>query len=319
MPLLGTRGAGSGRGFGFQGGKRKVGFDYLIIAGGGSGDTGSRGAGGAGGYRTSFPGGTTIELEPGSYPITVGAGGAGRVSPGSGQGTSGQSSVFDTITSNGGGGGGANDGQTPTQSYGIPGGSGGGGGDYYPTQGSYTNPGGTGNSPPTSPPQGNNGGAGQTYNTPQHGNWGGGGGGGANAVGNDAVPGPPISPVAGPGGAGATSTITGSPVQYAGGGGGGLYHTATPRIGLGGAGGGGNGAANGLSPGQAGTDGLGGGGGGGAGGNTYGGSDGGDGVVILRAPSDAKFSVSPGTNTIQTTPTGEKYATFTVSGDVSIP
>jgi hypothetical protein len=29
--------------------------------------------------------------------------------------------------------------------------------------------------------------------------------------------------------------------------------------------------------------------------------------------------VTPGTNTIQTTPGGEKYATFTVSGNVSIP
>jgi hypothetical protein len=34
------------------------------------------GGGGAGGYRTSFPGGTKLVLDGGTYPITVGAGGA---------------------------------------------------------------------------------------------------------------------------------------------------------------------------------------------------------------------------------------------------
>jgi hypothetical protein len=50
--------------------------DYLVVAGGGAGGAARGGGGGAGGYRTSFPGGTKLVLESGSYPITVGAGGA---------------------------------------------------------------------------------------------------------------------------------------------------------------------------------------------------------------------------------------------------
>ena len=57
-----------------------VSLDYLVIAGGGGGGANSNGAGGAGagGFRTSFPGGTTIDLNPGAYSITIGAGGAGH-------------------------------------------------------------------------------------------------------------------------------------------------------------------------------------------------------------------------------------------------
>ena len=52
--------------------------DYLVIAGGGGGSP-SQGAGaGAGGFRTSFPGGTKIELISGTqYNVTVGDGGTG--------------------------------------------------------------------------------------------------------------------------------------------------------------------------------------------------------------------------------------------------
>ena len=79
-------------GFGSGGGSAPVIFDYLNIAGGGGGGSSTAGGGGgAGGLRTSFPGGTTIELEPGSYPITIGAGGAAGVP---GDGPAGQDSVF---------------------------------------------------------------------------------------------------------------------------------------------------------------------------------------------------------------------------------
>ena len=76
MPILGSFAAGSGKGFGLTAGAAApVVFNYLVVAGGaGGGNATAAGAGGAGGYRTAFPGGTTIELEPGSYPITIGAG-----------------------------------------------------------------------------------------------------------------------------------------------------------------------------------------------------------------------------------------------------
>jgi hypothetical protein len=64
-----------------------ISVDFLVIAGGGGGGTNAGGGGGAGGYRTSFPGGTKINIENGtSYPITVGGGGASgpAVTPSSG-------------------------------------------------------------------------------------------------------------------------------------------------------------------------------------------------------------------------------------------
>jgi hypothetical protein len=63
MPLLGTRGSGSVKGFGFTAGAKTFDVDYLVVAGGGGGSTGIGGGGGAGGYRTSFPGGTKIKLK----------------------------------------------------------------------------------------------------------------------------------------------------------------------------------------------------------------------------------------------------------------
>jgi len=123
MPLLSTRGAGSAKGFGFTaGGSVPVDFDYLVVAGGGN--SGYNGAGsGAGGYRTSFPGGTKITIDPGNTPITVGGGG--------GYNSNGGPSIFKTITSAGGGYG-PRDGFTGNpaggDNAGANGGSGGGGG-----------------------------------------------------------------------------------------------------------------------------------------------------------------------------------------------
>jgi hypothetical protein len=230
-------------------------IDYLVVAGGGGG--GFAGGGGAGGYRT-------ISCSPVSatgYPVTVGGGGGGYVytTP---QPSSGSPSVFSSTTSAGGGNAGA-----ATSTVASSGGSGGGGvGTSYmgaPSIPVY-NPGAAGNTPPVSPPQGNNGGTGGTT--------GGGGGGGASAVGNNGSGG-----TGGTGGAGTTYPITAT--AYAGGGGGG-----GDGSGAGGTGGGGAGATGNCSA-TSGTANTGGGGGGvrilsGIPGTASG--NGGSGVVVIR-------------------------------------
>ena len=254
--------------------------DYLVVAGGGGGgfgNGGGGGAGGAGGYRESSgnsgpytasplatPVGITVTTT--AYPITVGGGGPAGPSPNV-SGTSGSNSVFSTITSAGGGGGGgtANFGSPQPGNPASNGGSGGGGAWAYSTFGS-------GNTPPTSPPQGNNGGTGNTPPSGQPFNSGGGGGGAITAGTNG------INNFGGAGGNGTPSSITGSPVVRAGGGGGG--QNACGTIGSGGPGGGGNGGRN--APricGQAGTVNTGGGGGGGS--QAVGGA-GGSGIVVIR-------------------------------------
>ena len=295
MPLLGTRGAASGRGFGLQqGGNPPVDFDYLIIAGGGGG---GGGGGGAGGYRTSYPGGTKLTFDGGNTPITVGAGG-GSSTKGSDT-ILGLTSPFEST----GGGLGAGKNYTP----GANGGSGGGGSLRAPCFPQHV--GGDGNQGGYSPPEGNNGAPGNNSANPGPSSGVGGGGGGAGSAGNVGS-----NPSAGPGGNGSASSITGSSVTRAGGGGGGA-RSLCPG-GSGGPGGGGNGSP-GTSPTTSGTTNTGSGGGGGAPGRP--GGSGGSGLVVLRAPGDAKFSVSPATNTITTDPgTGDKIATFTVSGVLKI-
>ena len=219
--------------------------DYLVVAGGGGGGYYLGGAGGAGGYRESSgaasgcysasPLGACVAALPVSvqgYPITVGGGGAGGPSA-----CQGGSSVFSTITSAGGGFG---NGSGVGAATGGNGGSGGGGG------GTGAGPGGTGNTPPVSPPQGNNGGN-------PAGNMGGGGG-GATAAGSTKN-----------GGNGATSSINGTPTARGGGGAGGAPPGAHGTAGTGG----------GASYGGNGTVNTGGGGGGDSG-------SGGSGIVILR-------------------------------------
>jgi len=250
--------------------------DYLVLAGGGGGGSmiGGAGGGGAGGHRTTFPspgcnaGSFPITASP--FPITVGGGGTFP--------TPGSNSVFSTITSAGGGSGGGSCGPA-----GQNGGSGGGGaGTSYCAAGS-------GNTPPVTPPQGNNGGTG-TYSQPNTGctsTQTGGGGGGANAAGSNA-PGPAPGPkTAGAGGNGVDNSITGSPLTRGGGGGGGASDAPGGanqgnRAG-GGSGGGGNGTdsrTNGTS-GEANR-------GGGGGGNGYPNPvtapkrSGGSGIVIIR-------------------------------------
>jgi hypothetical protein len=94
----------------------------------------------------------------------------------------------------------------------------------------------------------------------------------------------------------------------------------SPIYGLGGTGGGGNGARSGTDS-VDGTVNTGGGGGGCSEGfSPRRGAAGGSGIVILRAPKAAanKLSVSPGTNTKTTTPTGDVICTFTVSGTLTV-
>jgi len=250
---------------------------YLVVAGGGASGQDQAGGGGAGGYRegklsTDPYSASPLAATPCSslpvtagttYPISVGAGGAGAVYPN--PVNPGSNSVFSTITSAGGGGGGS---QGPAPGLvGKAGGSGGGGSESATND---PNAGGSGNSPPVSPPQGNNGGASNNAV------YGGGGGGAAEAGNTDG---------GGFGGDGVASSINGSPVTRAGGGGApaGPGNNAKP----GGDGGGGTGAypaASGTPTviGAANT-----GGGAGAGNGYFGacyspGSNGGSGVVIIR-------------------------------------
>jgi len=261
--------------------------DYLVIAGGGSGGSNKGGGGGAGGYReaktgnngchtaspTATPTGITLTTQ--TYPITVGGGGAGGCHPNYNNGSN---SVFSTITSAGGGAGG---GKTSAVGSGKDGGSGGGGLGGY-----GANPcgaaGGSGNTPPVSPPQGNNGGTGTPGNTSCDS---GGGGGSAVAVGPNGNPG---AGAGAPGGAGATSGIGGSNVQRAAGGGGAVRRgdgQPTGRSsGTGGSGGGGNGGGgpNPCAAGTAGSANTGSGGGGGGPGSGGAAGGGGKGLVIIR-------------------------------------
>ena len=251
---------------------------YLVIAGGGGSAEDNGGGGGAGGYRElkspvtpytaspldgypSAPLRVTVTAQ--DYPITVGAGGAGSPNPGGANaGLPGSNSIFSTITSAGGGGGGGDD-NADASNGGSGGGGGGRGGSSPPGKGS-------GNTPPVSPPQGNDGGNGGTSPAP-----GAGGGGGAGGAGSAT----PSAPNGGAGGTGATTGITGSNVTRAGGGGGGSGQGGGSG-GAGGSGGGGAGSGN-NTAGVSGTTNTGGGGGGGgqAGGS---GGNGGSGLVVIR-------------------------------------
>lgn len=225
----------------------------LAVGGGGGGGTQYGGGGGGGGLVYTTPG---AMYGPGSYPVTVGAGGLGAVGNGiSGQdGANGGNSVFDPSGANivaFGGGGGAG------ITTGHNGGSGGGGG------GVATNAGGLGTLG-----QGNNGG-----NATGSGTNGGGGGGGCGAVGGDAVGGG----AGGSGGVGCSNSISGAPIFYAGGGGG---NSSNNSNGIGGNGGGGAASLN--ASGTDATVNTGGGGGGGSDNIPFRAGNGGSGRVVVR-------------------------------------
>ena len=257
--------------------------EYLVVAGGGGASGPSNyggGGGGAGGYRTAtgFPVGTNC----GPYPITVGAGGAASSSS---PACNGANSVFSTITSAGGGGAG---GAPSGVNSGVGGDGGSGGGASYGT-------GGSGNTPPVSPPQGNDGSPGVVGSS----NVRSGGGGGAAAAGTTSG----SANVGGDGGIGATTAIFGSAPQAP------TYGTPGPAPGRYFAGGGAarGGANNPGASGSPGTGGSGGGGtpsgangttntGGGAAGNRLSaGGVGGSGIVVIKhATADASPAVSGG-------------------------
>ena len=244
--------------------------DVLVVAGGGGStnySTNYHGGGGAGGliYRPGFtvtPGGTVT--------VTVGNGGSGSQ-------TTGQDTVFGTLTAKGGGRGGSYQNSVAA----VDGGSGGGRGrDAGPGSGA------TGTQPTQSGESGNygfgNDGGGTAVNS-----WsGGGGGGGAGAAGQGGTGGEPCSETAGNGGVGKAYTIADgtTSVYYAGGGGGaqnssGNTPTNGGSTGQGGQGGGGQGYHTGVPrAGQNGTANRGGGGGGYGNGN---GTTGGKGIVIV--------------------------------------
>jgi hypothetical protein len=275
-------------------------FSYLVVGGGAGGggsntDGGGNGGGGAGGYRCNVSGentggGITAEpifaLNPGSYTVTVGAGGAGGAQTNYNLGVDGSPSRFASIFAYGGGGGGAG-GKTPTK-----GGSGGGAAFGNPTiiaAGLAAQGFASGTANPNAP------------------GYSGGGGGGASAVGVNA----PSATAGGAGGAGVASSITGSSVTRGGGGGGGSSSTG----GAGGTGGGGAGGAS--TVGTAGTVNTGGGGGGGglrAGGN------GGSGIVVLKYPDTITLTIGGGLTSSTSTAGGFKTTTFTAGTDtVTIP
>ena len=255
---------------------------YVVVAGGGASGSDQAGAGGAGGYRegkhstdpytasplAATPCSALTVTASTTYPITIGAGGAGKCYSPTPLNTpnNGNPSTFSTITSSGGGYGGTT-GPSSVRA-GNPGGSGGGGSE---AASGAPQPGGTGNQPPVTPAQGTNGGPASNTNY-------GGGGGGAGEAGN--------TDGGGHGGDGVASSITASPVTRAGGGSSGATPNTPAGI-AGGDGGGGTGAypnASGtpVTNGAANT-------GGGAGGSTgyFGacyspGSNGGSGIVIIR-------------------------------------
>jgi len=270
--------------------------DYMVVAGGGGGGFDRAGGGGGGGFRessgtangcyTASPLGACVSALPvtaQAYPITIGAGGATNSPPTVAPGDNGSNSVFSTIISTGGGGGASSNIPAPL-GLGQNGGSGGGGTGSGPCQGANA---GSGNTPPVSPPQGQNGGPGfDTCRTA------GGGGGGAGNAGAAAV----AVCGAGDGGVGVTTSITGTATKYSGGGGGGN----TPS----GPQGGGDEGIGGINPGgsrcspqpdrfgagsgggavcsTAGLANTGGGGGGGGGASPYQGNSGGSGIVVIR-------------------------------------
>lgn len=239
----------------------------LVVGGGGAG--GSQGGNGraAGGGAGGFLEMDDVDFTPGTYVVTVGAGGASVNNAGSVVGGSGGDSSItkggDCIALAYGGGGGGAEGKP-----GAAGGSGGGGGGCG-AWASYSSPGAATQAGSPFEGYGNAGGATSIANA-------GSGGGGAGAPGASLSYG---TTQGGDGGEGRLSDITGESVCYAGGGGG----AGSTAGGVGGLGGGGSGSAGAYANGKAGADGLGGGGGGCGGGNHgYLSGKGGSGVVIVR-------------------------------------
>ena len=210
----------------------------LVVAGGGGGGgcgTTNQTAGGGGAGELYYN--ASYAIAPGTYTVTVGAGGTRGVGSTTGAGggtpTNGGDSIFGPIDCNGGGRGGASGGGLDN------GGSGGSGG------GASRNASG-GSSVKTASGFGNIGG--DSAGSLSGGSAGGGGGGGAGGAGADAGGGNSTSAA---GGAGRAYSISGASVTYAEGGSGGSRNGSTDGAagtnnrGYGGQGGGGNSSTNG--------------------------------------------------------------------------
>lgn len=317
---------------------------YLVVGGGGGGGKDMGGGGGAGGYTS----GSSV-LTPGTYSVTVGAGGYGSPAASGGARTDGvvetqtghQFTVSATnggdsilygvgngtaIGKGGGYGGSSYFAYTPNNGYGSAGGSGGGASGY--SDGNTGRGGASNQSSSAGYGLGSAGGgsAGQYYAG------GGGGAGGAGYSGSAAVP---------TGGVGVQNDILGINYYWAGGGGGASYSLGGGNGGAGGGGGGthststggaglnnGQGAvSNGTgqwanSPGGDGGPNTGGGGGGGSHYNAQNkGGEGGSGIVVVRYPDyypDLEISSSLAYQ--RTTVTSFKIYSFLAgSGTFTVP
>jgi len=294
MPILGSVGAGSGKGFGLTAGVAGYNVEYLVVGGGGSGGDGDAGGGGAGGLLTA----TGLFLTEGEeYTITVGAAVAGVTGSGPHVGNQGNDSIISGagVTTITGGGGGHGSGWPSAGGDGSATNGSGGAcyyGDALPGSGDGTggDAGDQSNSPDwpsiTAPSYGAAGGGGASQD----------GGYGSNTYGGN-------------GGDGIQSDIieAGTDVWYAGGGGG-KVHTGTP--GQGGQGGGGNGSVGHGPSGVAGTANTGGGGGGTNDGTSGGGASG---LVVLRLLS-TKWSGTVTGSPTETTDGDYKVLKFTGDG-----
>ena len=269
--------------------------EYLVVAGGGGGSAACiGGGGGAGGFRFAAPtlapltypakplaGPAKVPVSAQAYTIAVGGGGAGAINSSNGntspKGGNGSVSTFSTITSTGGGGGG---GQTVVPGDGEPGGSGGGS--------QYSGTGGSGNTPPVSPPQGNDGGTNSPASAgPAYGGAAGGGAIAAGARGSGSAGGDGGAGGGLPNAFGTSGQNCGSNYYFSGGGGGATEANPVPQGGLGGGANGGYGGGTAPSAnrtGQGATINTGGGGGGTCAGGPgpFVGGAGGSGIVIIR-------------------------------------
>ena len=223
-------------------------IEYLVVAGGGGGGVGRAGGGGGGGFVEG-----AMTISPGTYTITVGAGGSAGLNDSQG-GDGGASSIGALVTTVGGGGGGG-----WITNTGRNGGSGGGASNG----GSASN---------TKTPGTATAGTGQNGSSNFDGQYGGGGGGAGGYA---------FAAVSKNGGTGCQSQMNGTLSYYAGGGGAGANGGALTSGGLGG--GGAGSTSNGVAA-TAGTTNTGGGGGGGEGPTGPGGA-GGSGIVIIRYPT----------------------------------
>ena len=285
--------------------------ESLVVAGGGGGGDhnspghGGNGGGGAGGLveGTALP----VSTSPGSYAITVGAGGVSYGNPigftapaRSGANSTISNPNITTLIAEGGGGGGLDFDDTVS-----PGGSGGGGAGSHGPAGSATQPG-----------------TNSLYGATDYGFGGGtgsipapyaaGGGGGAGGAGS---PNPSTS-ISGNGGAGRANVYAygpANPVTYAGGGGGGA---AGPGAGGGGGGTPGTGGTGGGGPNPLGVAGLysTGGGGGGVRETNAVNESGGSGIVVVRYQIGQLTAAAKATGGAISYYGGKTIHTFTGSG-----